>query len=84
MANLDPALPDPVAEVCERFTGAGVDDPAGLAARLWDLDAWATTARDLLAETRTEDRVLRFTACATAGRHLLSDPVLPADLLPDG
>ncbi|GAA3527207.1 PaaX family transcriptional regulator C-terminal domain-containing protein [Nocardioides daeguensis] len=83
-ANLDLAWPASVAEVCERFTGATpAADPAGLAARLWDLDAWATTARRLLDATATDDPVLRFTACATSGRHLLADPVLPPALLPD-
>ncbi|WP_418059203.1 PaaX family transcriptional regulator C-terminal domain-containing protein [Pimelobacter simplex] len=81
-ANLDLAWPHAVEEVCDRFTGAPVADPAGLAARLWDLDAWARTARALLDATATDDPVLRFTACATSGRHLLTDPVLPADLLP--
>ncbi|MBU2697483.1 PaaX family transcriptional regulator C-terminal domain-containing protein [Pimelobacter sp. 30-1] len=81
-ANLDLAWPDAVEEVCDRFTGAPVTDPAALAARLWDLDAWARTARALLDATATDDPVLRFTACATSGRHLLTDPVLPADLLP--
>lgn len=83
-ANLDLAWPAPVAEVCERFNGATpAADPAALAARLWDLDAWAATARRLLDATATDDPVLRFTACATSGRHLLADPVLPPALLPD-
>lgn len=83
-ANLDLAWPDAVAGVCERFADAApATDPATLAARLWDLDAWAATARRLLDATDTTDPVLRFTACATSGRHLLADPVLPAQLLPD-
>ncbi|MDQ6526027.1 PaaX family transcriptional regulator C-terminal domain-containing protein [Nocardioides sp. LHD-245] len=83
-ANLHLTLPDAVGAVCERFTGAAPDTgPTALTARLWDLDAWATTARRLLAATDTDDPVLRFTACATSGRHLLTDPVLPAALLPD-
>lgn len=81
-ANLHLAWPDSVEEVCDRFVGAPVVDAAPLAARLWDLAAWADTARALLAATATEDPVLRFTACATSGRHLLADPVLPAALLP--
>lgn len=82
-ANLELDWPDAVTAVCERFTGAPVADPADLAARLWDLDAWAATATGLLAATTTDDPVLRFTACATSGRHLLTDPVLPPSLLPD-
>ncbi len=50
--------------------------------RLWDLQSWARSARELLAATDTTDPVLRFTACATSGGHLLTDPVLPAELLP--
>ncbi|HWJ08240.1 MAG TPA: PaaX family transcriptional regulator C-terminal domain-containing protein [Nocardioides sp.] len=81
-ANLALDWPASVEAVCDRFTGAPVADAAALAARLWDLDTWATTARELLAATDTTDPVLRFTACATSGRHLLTDPVLPAELLP--
>jgi phenylacetic acid degradation operon negative regulatory protein len=83
-ANLDLAWPNAVVEVCERFTGATpAAEPESLCARLWDLDAWAATARGLLDATATDDPVLRFTACATSGRHLLTDPVLPPSLLPD-
>ncbi|WP_408899401.1 PaaX family transcriptional regulator C-terminal domain-containing protein [Nocardioides sp. R1-1] len=83
-ANLELAWPETVSEVGERFGGAApAADAAALAARLWDLDGWAATARRLLEATDTTDPVLRFTACATSGRHLLADPVLPADLLPD-
>lgn len=81
-ANLYVDWPASVEEVCDRFTGAPVADAAGLAGRLWDLADWARTARALLAATATTDPVLRFTACATSGRHLLTDPVLPAGLLP--
>lgn len=81
--NLDLDWTDEVTNVCDQFVGSPVADPAGLAARLWDLDDWSATARDLLDATDTTDPVLRFTACATAGRHLLTDPVLPVALLPD-
>lgn len=81
-ANLDIDWPARVDEVSDRFTGAAVTEPGELAARLWDLAGWARTARELLAATDTTDPVLRFTACATSGRHLLTDPVLPAELLP--
>ncbi|MCX6399827.1 MAG: PaaX domain-containing protein, C- domain protein [Propionibacteriales bacterium] len=81
--NLELDWTDPVTEVCERFIGSPEDDATALASRLWDLDDWSATARDLLDATDTTDPVLRFTACATAGRHLLTDPVLPAALLPD-
>jgi len=81
-ANLRLDWPASVGDVTTRFTGRTVEEPAALAAELWDLDAWAATARALLDATDTTDPVLRFTACATSGRHLLADPVLPAELLP--
>lgn len=81
-ANLAIDWPAFVEGVSDRFVGAPVADPGDLVARLWDLDAWARTARELLAATDATDPVLRFTACATSGRHLLTDPVLPAELLP--
>ncbi|WP_182376253.1 PaaX family transcriptional regulator C-terminal domain-containing protein [Nocardioides sp. WS12] len=80
--NLEVGWTDEVTAVCERFVGSSMADPAELAARLWDLGDWSATARDILDATDTTDPVLRFTACATAGRHLLTDPVLPAPLLP--
>lgn len=81
-ANLELEWPDVVSAVCDRFTGAGVDDDRELAHRLWDLRSWSEVARSLLEAVATEDPARRFTACATSGRHLLSDPVLPAELLP--
>ncbi|MER7186796.1 PaaX family transcriptional regulator C-terminal domain-containing protein, partial [Streptomyces hyaluromycini] len=60
------------------------DRPAPeLAAGLWPLTAWSTTARALL--TRASGSRLpadRFTVFAAAVRHLLTDPVLPPELLP--
>lgn len=82
-SNLVTVLPDQVSEVVESFVGAAVQDSAQLAARLWDLEGWADRARALLAATATDDPVLRFTACATSGRHLLADPVLPGEVLPE-
>ena len=81
-ANLRLDWPGSVDDVATRFTGRTVAEPAALAAELWDLDSWASTARALLDATDTTDPVLRFTACATSGRHLLADPVLPSELLP--
>jgi phenylacetic acid degradation operon negative regulatory protein len=60
------------------------DDPAGLAARLWDLPGWMHVARELLDELATAADVPgRFVAAAGIVRHLVTDPVLPAELLPD-
>ena len=59
------------------------DDPAGLAARLWDLPEWVRMGRELLDEIATAaDIPGRFVSAAAIVRHLLTDPVLPAELLP--
>ena len=83
-ANLAVELPAELADVGASFVARPDGDPAGLAARLWDLTGWAATARALLAAMETDDTVVRFTACVTSARHLLSDPVLPESLLPAG
>jgi phenylacetic acid degradation operon negative regulatory protein len=60
------------------------DDPAGLAARLWDLPKWVRDGRELLDEmTTATDIPGQFVAAAAIVRHLLTDPVLPAELLPE-
>jgi phenylacetic acid degradation operon negative regulatory protein len=59
------------------------DDAAGLAALLWDLPAWARTGRALLDDmAAAHDVPGRFVTAAGIVRHLLTDPVLPAELLP--
>ncbi|MDO7868122.1 PaaX family transcriptional regulator C-terminal domain-containing protein [Nocardioides jiangxiensis] len=69
--------------VLETFRATPHEDPAELAARLWDLPAWATTGRRILehlhATTAPADRLA---AAAHLVRHLSSDPLLPAELLP--
>lgn len=61
------------------------DQPAELAGQLWDLEAWAATGRALLDEMASADGVPgRFVAAAGTVRHLLTDPVLPTELLPGG
>ncbi|MEU7661220.1 PaaX family transcriptional regulator C-terminal domain-containing protein [Streptomyces lincolnensis] len=84
-ANLRRPLPGDLGQVAERCT-ARPDRPASdLAAELWPLDAWADTARTLLAHIARADRPAdRLTGFAAVVRHLLADPVLPAALLPDG
>ncbi|MFF4910270.1 PaaX family transcriptional regulator C-terminal domain-containing protein [Streptomyces sp. NPDC001260] len=81
--NLSRPLPDDLAAVAETCT-ARPDRPAReLAERLWPLDAWAATARALLAHIERADRPADvFAAFAAVVRHLLTDPVLPAGLLP--
>ncbi len=57
--------------------------PAELAQMLWDLPAWAATATGLLdAMAAARDVPTRFVVAAGMVRHLLTDPVLPEDLLP--
>jgi phenylacetic acid degradation operon negative regulatory protein len=68
------------------------DDPAGLAAELWELEAWAGRGRSLLAAGPDEPGDLVssapqwaadvFAAAAATLRHLRTDPLLPAELLP--
>ncbi|MCB0947466.1 MAG: PaaX domain-containing protein, C- domain protein [Mycobacterium sp.] len=81
--NLDDTLPEEILDRV-RVLRARDDDPAGLAARLWDLPAWSQTGHRLLDEmAAATDIPGRFTAAAAVVRHLLTDPVLPEELLPD-
>jgi phenylacetic acid degradation operon negative regulatory protein len=60
------------------------DDPAELTARLWDLPRWSRVGGELLDEMATATEIPgKFIAAAGMVRHLLTDPVLPEDLLPD-
>lgn len=82
-ANLDDALPDEVRERV-RVLHARDDAPTDLAARLWDLPGWAQTGHRLLDDmAAAQDIPGRFGAAAGVVRHLLTDPVLPDELLPD-
>jgi phenylacetic acid degradation operon negative regulatory protein len=68
------------------------DDPAALAAGLWDLDGWAATAGELrdamaalvgrLEEGDTTALGPGFVVSADVLRHFQHDPLLPPDLLP--
>lgn len=82
-ANLAADLAD---GLCDRVRMLQVhdDDPADLARRLWDLPGWARTGHRLLAEIScAKDVPGRFEVAAATVRHLLTDPVLPAELLPE-
>jgi phenylacetic acid degradation operon negative regulatory protein len=61
-----------------------VVDPGGLARSLWDLPDWAARGFGLLRHFRTtrRDAGARLAAAAAIVRHLLTDPLLPAELLP--
>ncbi|GAA2320167.1 hypothetical protein Scani_29260 [Streptomyces caniferus] len=83
-ANLDRTRPAVATEQCTWLTGTPDDDPAALAARLWDLTGWAARADALTSALERADTLAdRFTIAAAALRHLLSDPLLPAELLPE-
>ncbi|WP_369387622.1 PaaX family transcriptional regulator C-terminal domain-containing protein [Streptomyces sp. CG1] len=84
-ANLDRALPDTLNSVALTCSARPDEPPHDLVVRLWSLDAWAATARTLLAHTAAARTPAdRLTAYAAAVRHLLTDPVLPPELLPAG
>jgi phenylacetic acid degradation operon negative regulatory protein len=66
-----------------RIMQARDDAPADLAGQLWDLPTWSNTGRQLLAEMSGATEVpARFVIAAAIVRHLLTDPVLPDELLP--
>ncbi|MGV9802850.1 PaaX family transcriptional regulator C-terminal domain-containing protein [Mycobacterium sp. NPDC003449] len=80
--NLAQTLPPEITDRV-RVLRARDADPADLAARLWDLPAWRDTAGRLLDDMASAADVPgRFAAAARIVRHLLTDPVLPDDLLP--
>lgn len=82
-ANLGRPWPADVGDVLQRLTARPDAPGRDLAAGLWPLDAWARTARALSARVEEARQPAdRFTALAAVVRHLLADPVLPADLLP--
>ena len=66
-----------------RVLKARDDAPAELAGELWDLPAWARTGDRLLDEMAcAADIPGRFVAATGIVRHVLTDPMLPAELLP--
>lgn len=68
-----------------RILRARDDAPVELAGQLWDLPGWARTGQDLLDEMAAASDVPgRFVVAAAMVRHLLTDPMLPAELLPAG
>jgi phenylacetic acid degradation operon negative regulatory protein len=66
-----------------RMMKARDDAPAQLAGELWDLPGWAETGHRLLDEmAEASDIPGRFLVAAAMVRHLLTDPMLPTELLP--
>ncbi|ORA17896.1 PaaX domain-containing protein, C- domain protein [Mycobacterium asiaticum DSM 44297] len=80
--NFDLVLdPDVLARV--RVLHARDDAPTALAGQLWDLTEWAQVGHRLLDEIADAASVpQRFTVAAAMVRHLLTDPMLPDELLP--
>lgn len=84
-ANLARRLPAWPEDLISTFTVSSPDDPARLARRLWDLDGWDRTGRELLEDIATARTPAdRLTVAAAVVRHLRSDPALPPELLPAG
>ncbi|MGW7381216.1 PaaX family transcriptional regulator C-terminal domain-containing protein [Streptomyces sp. NPDC054794] len=82
-ANLGRPLPADLEGVTQTYTARPDLPPEELLGRLWPLDTWAATARSLLAHIAEAHRPAdRLTAFAAVVRHLLTDPVLPPELLP--
>jgi phenylacetic acid degradation operon negative regulatory protein len=77
--DLDPDVADRV-----RVLKAYDDAPEQLVAELWDLPAWVQGGHRLLDEMASAaDIPGRFVVAAAIVRHLLTDPMLPDELLPD-
>lgn len=89
-ANLDPDRLPAAAQVvtaqAERWTARPDRSGSELVAELFNLDAWATTALELIGAIDREAQSLAegFVLAAAALRHLVTDPVLPVELAPDG
>ncbi|MBX6766746.1 MAG: PaaX domain-containing protein, C- domain protein [Actinomadura rubrobrunea] len=84
-ANLCRDRPEVVRRQCTFLLGRPEENPAQLAAALWDLTGWAAQADALLAALdRAASPADRFTVATAVLRHLLRDPLLPERLLPPG
>jgi phenylacetic acid degradation operon negative regulatory protein len=78
---------------CVHFHDAATDIPREFVRSLFSLDDWADDARRLTLAMRDElkveavdadDFTYQFALSITVVRHLQLDPVLPAELIPDG
>lgn len=73
----------PELEARVRIMTARDGTPAELAGQLWDLPAWAQEGHALIDEmAAAPDIPGRFMVATATVRHLLTDPVLPDELLP--
>ena len=88
-ANIEVALSRTFHPDLERMV-ARPDDPCGLVNRLWDLVGWSAGAENLLAALHglvpegPDVLAPGFELSAAVLRHLQADPLLPAELLPEG
>ncbi|MEV0595554.1 PaaX family transcriptional regulator C-terminal domain-containing protein [Nonomuraea cavernae] len=81
-ANLLRTWPETMTAQCTLIDGRPHGDPTPL---LWDLDGWAAEAHRLRrALDRADGLAEGFLVSAAVLRHLLADPLLPGELLPDG
>lgn len=81
--NLDIALPAHIDDRVMTFMAIPVDSSIELAGKLFQPDAWAQSARQLLAAAaHTDVLAARFELAAAMIRHLLDDPLLPTELCP--
>ncbi|TDT33059.1 PaaX family transcriptional regulator C-terminal domain-containing protein [Naumannella halotolerans] len=75
--------PVPARTELEHFRGRPASDPCVLVNRLWDLEAWQRQGSGLLERVRAEQEPMaQLTVAAALARHLGTDPMLPAELLP--
>lgn len=80
--NLELEL-DPDVRALLRVVTARDEAPSELAGQLWDLPGWSEAGHRMLDEmAAASDIPGRFMVAAAMVRHLLSDPMLPAELLP--
>ena len=83
-ANLARALPDWPSALITTLVSSPSEDARALAGRLWDLEGWDLTGRQLLEEIAAAGtNAERLAVAAAVVRHLRTDPALPAELLPD-
>jgi phenylacetic acid degradation operon negative regulatory protein len=88
-ANIEVSLPRTFDPDLERMV-ARPADPRGLVNRLWDLVGWSAGAEELLTALHAlvpegpDVLAPGFELSAAVLRHLQADPLLPAELLPEG
>ncbi len=81
--NLEAEVDDDVRRLVRPFRVQDAE-PMTLVENLWDLAAWAEDAHRLLtAMASAEAMSRRFVVAAAMVRHLLADPVLPPECLPE-